>query len=79
VTREEMLHAEVARKLSNSGVDEAGDQARELVRSMRNDVAALLLAASMDMASCEGNDCLCVVAALVYQHLSQEVADGGEQ
>lgn len=77
MTRTQMLHAEVARRLSSTGHRADADGVAEVIAQAREDAAGLLasLAHSLDACREPAAVCTCRTMAVVYAALAQEVRD----
>jgi hypothetical protein len=75
VTREDMLHAEVSRRLAAAGVPNPGECATEMIRDVRRETGGMVLTLGATMAACPNEGCGCVTAALIYNHLGHELLD----
>ncbi|MEU7814055.1 hypothetical protein [Pseudonocardia sp. NPDC049154] len=75
MTREQMLHAEVSRRLQASGAPHDYDAVTAAIRGIREDVAGFLVAFALEMVKCPNTDCGCLAAATIYNAIATEVRE----
>lgn len=75
LTRNQLLQAEVARRLAAAGAPADAQAVDETIRSIREDAVALLSRFAFSLVECAEADCRCPIAATVYYSLAQELRE----
>lgn len=72
---EQMLEADVSRRLADAGAPHDAEATAAAIRSTRDDIAVLLHKLALGLVQCTNTGCGCLVAATVYNAVSTEIRD----
>lgn len=76
MTREQMLHAEVASRLAAIGAEHDTEAVFTAIQAVRDQLADLILSSVAELTACPRTDCVCKATAVIYGAISVEIREG---